>query len=126
MKSSQGAKNSTGSAVSSVLVAKNIGPDKLEDCVRRMLSVHPLLVSCYARTAEDEAFHIFLLRQTEQILGRIIHRSGSLSTKQVPKKYGSPGGPSALPGPVLHVEIFDVKETGSAGVVLTSMSLFLS
>lgn len=112
-----------GWAFSSVLVAKNMNSTAIEACIRRMLTDHPLLISCCARTAADKAFHV-IMKQNELVLGKIIHQSGTLKTKQdlldVPRAYPAPRGPTALPGPMLYVEIFDIEETSSAGIVLTS------
>ncbi|KAK6541326.1 hypothetical protein TWF694_007145 [Orbilia ellipsospora] len=109
-------------AVSAVLITKSLDARQLEECLRHMLRSHPLLTSCYARTSVDQAFHV-LLKQTDSNLRRMIVQSGSVKMKAdltaIPRSYDSFRGPTALPGPVTFIQIFNVEETGCAGAVLT-------
>ncbi|KAH8668487.1 hypothetical protein BX600DRAFT_496554 [Xylariales sp. PMI_506] len=111
-----------GWAASLVLEVQNIAPARLEECLRPIFRVHPLLVSCCVRTAPEEAFHV-VLQQTPFTLARIVRHSGSVKTIKelaaIPRTYSAPRGPSALPGPLTYAEIFKVESTGATGLVLT-------
>ncbi|KXJ96515.1 hypothetical protein Micbo1qcDRAFT_210780 [Microdochium bolleyi] len=102
-------------------------PDKhdvssLKCCLRRLFEAHPLLLSHFARTGAQQAFHVLLKPETH-VLEKFVRQCGQLESLrdliEVPRRYPAIQGPASIPGLVTCAEIFEVRETGCVGLVMT-------
>ncbi|KAJ1338561.1 AMP-binding protein [Microdochium nivale] len=112
-----------GWAASQILIA----PGKqdisfLKSCLKRLFKAHPLLLSHYARTGAQQAFHV-LLKPEDHVFDKFIRQGESLPSKrdllEIPKKKSAFHGPTSIPGLVTCAEMFEIQESKCIALILT-------
>jgi len=95
----------------------------LESCMKLLFDAHPLLLSMFARTGPQDAFHV-LLRNEDRVADMFL-RGGGPKLKSiadllaVPRAYSALQGPASIPGPATCAEMFEIEEPKGTAVVLS-------